>query len=254
MVVASLAGIFWDGLYSRDAEWAQAAWSGNDLVTLLVAVPLLVMALLLARRGSRRGELLWYAMLGYAVYNYAFYLFGARMNELFPLYAVLFVLPFIALALALGHLDAGAVAADFSARTPVRWVSAYMVFTGAGLAIAWTAQWAAWVFRGVEPSIGVEGFALVAALDLTFMVPYFILGAVLLWRRRPWGYVLGAIMNLKGAMYTLVLTAGSSVGAARGIEGSAAQIPVWGAWTLAGLAATAALYAGMRSGSGHDSD
>lgn len=26
MVVASLAGLLWDGLYHRDAEWAQAAW------------------------------------------------------------------------------------------------------------------------------------------------------------------------------------------------------------------------------------
>ncbi|MDT8434206.1 MAG: hypothetical protein RQ731_05570 [Anaerosomatales bacterium] len=34
-----------------------------------------------------------------------------------------------------------------------------------------------------------------------------------------------------------------------GIEGSAAQIPVWGIWTLVGLTAAVALYAGGRSGS-----
>jgi hypothetical protein len=49
-------------------------------------------------------------MLGYAVYNYAYYLFGARMNELFPLYVLLFVLPIVALMLALGRLDAEAIA------------------------------------------------------------------------------------------------------------------------------------------------
>lgn len=249
MAAVSLTGLLWDGLY-RDAEWAKAAWFGNDLVTLLIAVPALVAALVLARRGSLRGELVWYAMLGYAVYNYAFYLFGARMNELFLLYAALFVLPVIALALALGRLDAGAVATDFSPRTPVRWISAYMVFTGAGLAIAWTAQWAGWVFSGVEPAIGEEAFTLIASLDLTFMVPFFLIGAVLLWRRRPWGYVLGVIMNLKGAAYTLVLTAGSAVGAVRGVEGAAGQVPVWGAWTLAGLAASVALLWGAREGSG----
>jgi hypothetical protein len=107
-----------------------------------------------------------------------------------------------------------------------------MAFTGAGLAIAWTVQWAQWVFAGIEPTIGEEAFTLIAALDLSLMVPFFLIGAVLLWRRRPWGYVLGAIMNLKGATYTLVLTAGSAVGTVRGIEGSVGQIPVWGAWTL----------------------
>jgi hypothetical protein len=248
MSVASLAGLLWDGLY-RDAEWARAAWFGNDLVTLFVAVPLLAVSLVLARRGSLRGELVWYAMLGYAVYNYAYYIFGARMNELFPLYVLLFVLPIVALILALGRLDAEVVAAEFSPRTSVRWISGYMAFTGVGLAVAWTAQWAQWVFAGVEPSIGEEAFTLIAALDLSLMVPFFLIGAVLLWRRRPWGYVLGAIMNLKGATYTLVLTAGSAVGAARGIEGSAGQVPVWGVWTLVGLAATVALLAGV-SGDG----
>jgi len=245
MALASLAGLLWEGLY-RDAEWVKAAWFGNDLVTLFVAVPALAVSLVLARRGSLRGELVWYAMLGYAVYNYAYYLFGARMNELFLLYVTLFVLPIVGLMLGLGGLDAQRVAARFGPRTPVRAVSAYMAFTGAGLAAAWTAQWAQWVFAGIEPSIGEEPFTLIAALDLALMVPFFALGAVLLWRRRPWGYVLGAIMNLKGATYTLVLTAGSAAGAVRGVEGAAAQVPVWTAWTAVGLAATIALLAGVR--------
>lgn len=76
-----------------------------------------------------------------------------------------FVLPVIALVLALGRLDVDAVAADLSPRTPVRWVSVYMVFTGAVLAIAWTAHWAGWVFRGIEPAIGEEAFTLIASLD-----------------------------------------------------------------------------------------
>jgi hypothetical protein len=245
MVSASLAGLLWEGLY-RDAGWAQAAWFGNDLVTLFVAVPALGLSLALARRGSTRGELVWYAMLGYAVYNYAYYIFGARMNELFPLYVLLFVLPIIALMLALGRLEPEAIVDEFRPTTPVRWISAYMVFTGAGLAVAWTAQWAQWVFAGIEPAIGEEAFTLIAALDLSLMVPFFLIGAGLLWRRRPWGYVLAVLMNLKGATYTLVLTAGSAVGAARGIEGSAEQVPVWGVWTLVGLAATVALLAGVR--------
>ncbi|MFU8891052.1 MAG: hypothetical protein ACNA76_05255, partial [Anaerosomatales bacterium] len=58
--------------------------------------------------------------------------------------------------------------------------------------------------------------------------------------------VLGAIMNLKGATYTLVLTAGSTVGAVRGVEGAAEQLPVWGAWTLVGIAASVALLWGAR--------
>ena len=247
MAIQAAVGLLVPSVY-RDADWAKAAWFGNDIVTLVVAVPLLTGALFISRRGSRRADLVWFSMLGYALYNYAYYVFGARMNELFLLYIVLFVLPVVILVLALGSYDATALAAGASSRTPRRWVSGYMALTGVGLAVAWSAQWAGWVFGGAEPAIGEEAFALIAALDLSLMVPYFVLGAVLLWRRRPWGYLLATVMCLKGATYTLVLTVSSAVAAARGMAGGAAQVPVWAAWTLAGAAAASALLVGQTPG------
>ena len=245
MAIASASGLFLHPY--RDAPWIRSAWFGNDLVTLLVAVPLLVWALSAVRRGSRAGQLVRWAMLGYSVYNYAFYLFGAKLNALFPLYVALFVLPAFALILSLGTADLREIASGFAGKTPVRLVSGYMLFTGLGLGVAWLGQWAAFVFAGTVPSIGEDAFSLVAALDLSFMVPLFLLGGVLLWRRAPWGYVLGAIMTVKGATYTLVLTVSSLAGARSGVVGAAAQIPVWAAWTLLGAAAAALLFRGLRA-------
>ena len=221
----------------RDTGWVTAAWYGNDLVTLLVTVPLLTWALSVAARGSLHAELVWYSMLGYAVYNYAYYLFGAELNAFFPLYAALFVMPVFALILALGRVDAGAIASRFAAGMPRRWIAGYMLFTGIGLAVAWTAQWAAYVFTGTVPSIGVEPFQIVAAMDLTFMVPWFIVGAILLLRRNAWGFLVAPVVILKGATYTLVLTTSSTVAALRGVEGTMEQIPIWAAWTALGLLA-----------------
>jgi hypothetical protein len=231
----------------RDTGWVTAAWYGNDLVTLLVAVPLLAWALIAAGRGSLRAELVWYAMLGYAVYNYAYYLFGAALNAFFPLYAALFVMPVFALILALGRIDAGALAGHFAAGMPRRWIAGYMLFTGIGLALAWTAQWAAYVFAGTVPSIGAEPFQLIAAMDLTFMVPWFVVGAVLLLRRDAWGVIVAPIVILKGATYTLVLTTSSTVAALRGIDGTLEQIPIWAAWTALGLLAAWAMLRSVRA-------
>jgi len=246
MAVQSAGGLLLPGMY-RDEAWILAAWFGNDLVTLLVAVPLLLTGLMLARRNSMRGEFVWYAALGYGVYNYAFYVFGARMNVFFPLYVVLFAGSAVALILALRRLDPGSVVEHFPETTPVRTISGYMLLTGAGLGVAWLAQWAAFTFRGIEPGIGEEPFTLIAAMDLSFIVPWFVLGGFLLWNRRPWGFVLAAILILKGATYTLVLTTGSVVGARRGIEGAAAQIPLWAAWTLAGVTALVLLLRSLRA-------
>jgi len=240
MVLQAGVGLAFPQVY-RDAAWIEAAWFGNDLVTLVAAVPLLVSGLLLARRGSGRGELLWYAGLGYGVYNYAYYSLGAHLNVVFPLFVAAFVGSAWALALALATADVPALAARFAPKAPVRSVAAYMAFTGFGLAVAWLAQWAAYVFAGTVPSIGEAPFRLVASMDLGFMVPPMIIGAVLLWRRRAWGFMLAAIAITQGAAYTLGLTASSVVGGLRGIAGSMEQAPVWGVWTLVGAAAVFAL-------------
>lgn len=245
MALASALGLLFPGLY-RDPDWVMAAWFGNDVVTLMVAVPLLVAGLVMSRRGSRTGELLVYASFAYAIYGYAYYLFGASLNALLPVYVALVVVPLLGLAVGLGTLDAAALASEFGARTPRRLAAGYMVFIGAGLGMAWLAQWAAYVFGGTEPSVGVDAFGTIAALDLSLIIPFMVLGGVLLWRGRPWGYVLGAIYTVKGASYTLALTAGSVVGAARGVEGTLEQIPIWGAMSVLGAVAAVTLLRGLR--------
>jgi hypothetical protein len=55
------------------------------LITLLVAVPLFVPAFVGAARDSVRGLLLSLGIIGYALYNYAFYLFDAALNVFFLL-------------------------------------------------------------------------------------------------------------------------------------------------------------------------
>src|SRR5688572_19998748 len=91
MSTQATMGLLFPAVY-RDAEWIRATWFGNDLVTLTLAVPLLLMGLVGATRGSVRGLLLWLGMIGYALYNYAFYLFGAALNAFFPLYVAALVL------------------------------------------------------------------------------------------------------------------------------------------------------------------
>jgi hypothetical protein len=245
MAIQSAVGVLVPSVY-RDTGWVTAAWFGNDLVTLVVAVPLLLGALYAARRGSLLGELLWYAMLGYAVYNYAYYLFGASLNAFFPVYVALFFLPAFALILALGSVNAASIAARFAASTPRRWIAGYMLFTGVGLTFAWIGQWAAYLLTGAVPNIGVDGFQLVAAMDLTFMVPWFVIGAVLLLRRAPWGYLVAPIIIIKGATYTLVLATTSTVAGLRGVEGTLEQVPIWVAWTLIGALAGWGLFANVR--------
>jgi hypothetical protein len=87
MLTQALMGLAFHAAY-RDVEWIRAAWFGNDWVTLVVAAPLLLIGLVRTAVGSVRGLLLWLGLIAYALYNYAFYLFGAALNAFFPIYAL----------------------------------------------------------------------------------------------------------------------------------------------------------------------
>jgi hypothetical protein len=105
------------------------------------------------------------------------------------------------LGLLLSHLDATAVARSFRHETPVRLIGGYLIFVAVGLAIVWLGMWGAYAFAGRPTPIEPEAFKVVAALDLSFMVPMLTVGGVLLWRRRAWGYVIATIAAIQDALY-----------------------------------------------------
>src|SRR2546421_454355 len=80
------------------------------------------------------------------------------------------------------QIDPPAVAAQFRAATPVRVVGGYLVFVAAGLGGVWLLMWAAYVFGGRPTPVEPQAFKIIAALDLSLMVPALGAGGVLLWR------------------------------------------------------------------------
>lgn len=227
MAAQALLGLVFRDQY-RDAEPIRSTWPGNDGVTLLLALPLLAGASLRARRGSTRGVLVWLGVLGYAVYNYAFYLFGAALNTFFLLYVAAFVLAALGLIRALADLDVQQVASSFRPAARVRALGGGLVAIGAGLAAVWVAMWSAYVFAGRPLPIHPEAFKVVAALDLSLMVPALVSGGVLLWRRQPWGYTIAAIGSIQGALYLIVLCINAAVAIRRGLATAPGELPIWG--------------------------
>jgi hypothetical protein len=235
MLLQSSLGLLYRAQY-RDVEWIAATWLGNDWVTLVVALPLLAAGAALARRRSARGLLLWVGTLGYALYNYAYYLFGAALNVFFPLYLGAVITAALALILELSSIAPAQLARRFDARTPVRLIGGYFVFVGTSLASIWLAMWAAYVFTGQPTPVETEAFKLAAALDTVLMVPALAIGGVLLWRRHAWGYVVSAIAGVQGSLYLLVLSINSLMAASR-------EFPLWCALAVMTSTATAALLA-----------
>ncbi len=229
MAVQSAGGLFIGGLY-RDNAWVRSAWLANDLITLIVAVPALAIALVLAARGSMRARLVWLGTLYYALYNNMYYLFGSAFNRFFLVYVALFILSASSLLLALTNIDIAGIADRFSFGRATRWAGGYMLLLAATLGVMWIAQCLVYVVGGPLPQIVVDtgGFTnLVAALDLTMIVPPLAIGAIWLLKSRPWGYVAGAALLVQCTITTAVLVVGGPVQAAAGIKGAWGLEPLW---------------------------
>ncbi|MFU8889885.1 MAG: hypothetical protein ACNA8N_14915, partial [Trueperaceae bacterium] len=245
MAAQAATGMAFPGLY-RDVGFALDAWRVNDPVTLFVATPIALAALALAWRGSLRALLVLLGAMQYALYNYAFYLFGAALNAHFLLYVAAFVAAGAALIAGLVVLDAAAIGRASSPRLPARPLAGYLAFWAGVLGIAWVAQGLSFAVTGVEPELGADAFRLIAALDLSLVVAPVALAAGWLWRRRAWGVILAVVLHVKGAVYALLLAIGSALGGPLAQGGGDGLLALWLAFVVGSFASLVVLLANLR--------
>lgn len=244
----SAGGLFFKGLY-RDNAFVTTTWIGNDAVTLLLAVPILLISIFSARRGSLKARLIWLGILDYMLYNYAFYLFGAAFNAFFLFYASLLGLSIFALIYAVTDIDPNEIHSHFREKTPVKWIGGYFIFVACGLSIVYLIQSIGFIMTGKLPSIvTISGHptSVVFALDFTLLIPWLVLGAIWLIKHRPWGTVIAAILSVKGPLYTFVLSVNSLLVMRAGLTTSS-EIPLWGSLTLLGGIFSALLFGNMNT-------
>lgn len=207
LFIATLGGLFLPGLY-RDVSYMAVQAQGQDLVSLVIGLPLLVISLFYTMHGSERAHLVWLGTLTYILYTYLTYAFSAVFNEFFLLYIALVALPFFALVTALLHLDVRQLSLRFSEKTPVKTVSIYLLAVAFLVFLGWMKQIIPALVTGQLP----ESIALartpsnpVFVLDLALLLPAFCLAAIWLWRQQPWGYVLCGMFLVKALTLTLAI-------------------------------------------------
>lgn len=206
---SSAAGLFLPGLY-RDNAWVTPQNQGTDLVTLAIAIPSLLIAARLAMQGSARAAIAWFGLLGYVWYVYSGAAFAYALNSVFLLYVGLFALSIAALIALAAHLDVKGLRARFDSHPPVRPVAVFMVLMAVMLCVLWLGQLIPFYTTGVLPEAVTQAGGqtmFVYVLDLGVVVPLALLGAVWLWRGRPWGTAIAGFILVKVATMGLTLLA-----------------------------------------------
>jgi hypothetical protein len=185
------------GLYYWDTVSSAAQTQANDLVTLLLGLPLLAISYWLTQRGSLRGQLLLSGTLAFILYTYITMCFGAAYNNLFLVYVALFSLSLFAFILSMLSFDLTTLPAHFSEKLPRRGIAALLFFAGAFLTLAWLGRIVPTIFQGQIPGLENTTSMFIQAMDLGVIVPLCVLSGSLLLRRSAWGYLLSSVAMLK---------------------------------------------------------
>ena len=183
---------------------AAAGLFAQDLVALLVALPLLGASMLLGRRGSTVALLAWGGVLFYAAYTYYFMVIGA-FTVLFPAYVLIVAVATYGLLSLLFAIEADCVAAAARDRVPRRSIAAFFLVSVAVFAILWGGLIVGTLAVGDTLSTVQH---LVVAIDLAILLPILAYAGVQLLRRAPSGYLLAGILIVKAGLtgFTLAFT------------------------------------------------
>ena len=234
------------GLYYWDTVSSAAQMQANDLVALVLGLPLLAFSFWLFLRGSLRGRIMLAGTLSFILYTYITMSFGANYNALFLVYVALFSLSLFAFVLVMMSFDLNTLADHFSEKLPRGWIAGVLFFAGSFLSLAWLGLIAATFSPGAVPPLENTTSMFIQAMDLGVIVPVCLLSGILLLQKKPWGYLLASVSLLKFLTLGIAVSLMAVNMARVGVPISLVELVVFPGMAVAGVIMTIILLKHIR--------
>ncbi|MDO9085063.1 MAG: hypothetical protein Q7U53_02545 [Anaerolineaceae bacterium] len=224
------------GLYQFDSRLAGAGFRGTDVVTLLLAIPMLLLSYRHYRRESLRGSIFLVAALFYFLYNGASMTFAASFNSLFLIYVALFSSGTFALIITLMNFNRAVLVKRVQGGFPHRGIAIFLFVAGIGTLFLWISELIGPILQGGAPEIiGPYTTLFTHGFDSALITPAAVMTGIFLLQRKPWGYVLSAPIMIFCTMIGVVVI-GQTI--SQTLEGLVFPVPVYigmiGSWVVMG--------------------
>ncbi|HUV73881.1 MAG TPA: hypothetical protein VMW79_06205 [Anaerolineae bacterium] len=195
MAIASVAGLLYQSTIYPTDELRQS-FVANDVVNLLIGLPILLGSIWLARRGKLVGLLFWPGALFYVFYTYLVYVLGMPLNVAFVLHLTLLTLSAYAMIGLVACIDGKAVQDRLTGAVSERVGGGVL----AGLGILFLVQVAGVLVNALLSQTPVPAAELALHVSDFLISPAWVIGGVLLWRRKALGYVTGLGLLFQASM------------------------------------------------------
>lgn len=214
-VRGEMVTVYGTGLYKHMSVDVAPQGIAQDYITLFVGIPLLLISLLWARRGSIKGRLVLAGTLGYFLVTYLFYLVMGMYNVMFLGYVALLGTTFFALSQTLLSIEVYELPPRVEESAPVKWAGGFLIFNSIAIGLMWLGIVVPPLLDGSIIPVQVEHYTtlIVQGLDLGLWLPLSFVSGLLLLRRKPLGFLLGPVYLvflsiLMGALTAKVIAMG----------------------------------------------
>ncbi len=195
MTVASVAGLVYAStLYPTDE--ILTSFAANDVVNILLGLPILLGSMWFAQRGKVLGLLFWPGALFYVFYNYVAYVFGMPLNATFPLCLILTSMSAYTTVALVANLDIHAIQQKFAGAVHEKLSGGALTVYGLLFLLLALGS----IVQALTGQSTLHETELGVMVADTMIAPAWIIGGVLLWRREALGYVAGAALLFQASM------------------------------------------------------
>jgi hypothetical protein len=232
--------VYGKGVYANNSKSAVLQAIPQDIVTLCIGIPILLISLFMARKGSIKARMILGGTLGYFLITYMMYTFIAMYNVLFLVYVALMSVSLFAFLLVLLEFDIKKISSCFTDKLPVRYSGGYLMYSTAIIGLLWLMRVIPTLIDGSIPLEVEHGTTLpVQAFDLAFFLPGVFLSGLLLKKKKPLGYMLAPIATVANALIMIALLSKGISMSMAGMEGTLPLIVMTSLFSL--LAITSSL-------------
>lgn len=200
--------IYGKGIYQHMSADVAIQGIAQDYVTLFIGIPILLVALYFARKGSIRGRFVLSGTVGYFLLTYLFYTAMAMYNVMFLAYVFLLSTSFFTFILTLFSFDIAKIKDLFRSEKLPRFAGFFLVINGAIVALLWLSIVLPPLLDGSIFPKELQHYTtlIVQGFDLGLFLPMAFVSGILALKKNPYGYLFTTIYVIFLSLLMTALT------------------------------------------------
>jgi hypothetical protein len=202
MAVASIAGILFRSMIYPTDELL-GTFISNDVVNLLIGLPITLGSIFLAMRGKLIGLLFWPGALFFVLYNYLIYVLAMPFNLAFLLHLTLVTLSVYTIIILVASIDGKKIQQRLAGVVHERIAGGILV----GMGFLFLLQVVGVMVNSLANQTPITETELALHVSDFLISPALVIGGMLLWRHKEFGYVSGLGLLFQASMLFIGLIA-----------------------------------------------